>query len=119
MASSATQITVTNPYFLNENNTARLLMKEIMAIIVFINVGLASEGNGDFSTVDDLFTFNTYETGAKKITLSFTLHEQGDGYTSMVLLIRKWEIYGKYMNWAKTESSTGKFEVDPDGDGIH
>ena len=118
MASSATQITVTNPYFLNENNTARFVNEGDMHYS-FINVRLASEGNGDFSTVDDLFTFNTYETGAKKITLSFTLHEQGDGYTSDGSTHPEVEIYGKYMNWAEAESSTGTFEVDPDGDGIH
>ena len=118
MASSATQITVTNPYFLNENNTARFVNEGDMHYS-FINVRLASEGNGDFSTVDALFTFNTYETGAKKITLSFTLHEQGDGYTSDGSTHPVVEIYGKYMNWAEAESLTGTFEVDPDGDGIH
>lgn len=118
MASSATKITVTNPYFLNENNTARFINTGDIRYS-FINVRLASEGNGDFSTVDDLFTFNTYETEAKKITLSFTLHEQGDGYTSDGSTHPVVEIYGNYMNWAEAESSTGTFEVDPDGDGIH
>lgn len=117
MASSATMITVTNPYFLNENNTARFINTGDIRYS-FINVALASDGNGDFSTVEDLFTFNTYETGEKKITLSFTLHEQGDGYTldgtHPVV-----EIYGDYMDWATAETATGTFEVDADGDGIH
>ena len=117
MASSATMITVTNPYFLNENNTARFINTGDIRYS-FINVALASDGNGDFSTVGALFTFNTYETGEKKITLSFTLHEQGDGYTldgtHPVV-----EIYGDYMDWATAETATGTFEVDADGDGIH
>lgn len=116
MASSATMITVTNPYFLNENNTARFINTGDVRY-GFIDVRLASEGNGDFSTVEDLFTFNTYVTGEKKITLSFTLHEQGDGYTpdGTHPLV---EIYGDYMDWENAESSTGTFEVDPDGDGV-
>ena len=117
MASSATMITVTNLYFLNENNTARFINTGDIRYS-FINVALASDGNGDFSTVGALFTFNTYETGEKKITLSFTLHEQGDGYTldgtHPVV-----EIYGDYMDWATAETATGTFEVDADGDGIH
>ena len=118
MASSATTITVTNPYFLKENNTARFVNEGDMHY-GFINVRLASEGNGNFSTIEDLFTFNTYETGEKKITLSFTLHEEGDGYTPDGSTHPIVEIYGDYMDWENAKSSTGTFEVVSDGDGIY
>lgn len=117
MASSATTITVTNPYFLNENNTARFINTGDVRYS-FINVRLDSEGNGSFNNDDDLFTFNTYETGEKRITLSFTLHEEGDGYTPDGVHPEV-EIYGDYMDWSNAVTSTGTFEVDSDGDGIH
>ena len=113
---SATTITVTNPYFLKENNTTRFINTGD-SWYNFIDVTLESEGNGTFDETDALYTFNTFLTKDKKITLSFILHEEGDGYAaegSHNIV----EIYGDRINWDSAESETGNIVLDPDGDGI-
>lgn len=115
MAKSATQIKVTNPYFLDSNNTAEFNNTSSSEIFGFLDLKLSSDGNGTFSANDNIFTFNTYNTGNKPLTMTFRLHDEGDKVTTSEHVI---EIYGRYLDFANEGNNvvteTGTFTVRED-----
>lgn len=70
-ASSATSITVTNPYF-----------EEVDNVISFINEGDIRYGFGrvTLNDVEELYQFDNYNTYGAKLKLEFDLHTKGDRY---------------------------------------
>ena len=111
MANSATLIKVTNPYFLEENNTTDFNNTSSGNIFGFKNLTLSSEGNGSFNSGDNRFDFNTYNTKDKELTMSFLLHEDGDNVTTPEHVI---EIFGRYIDLNNVMTSTGTFTVRED-----
>lgn len=115
MAKSATQIKVTNPYFGDSNNTAEFNNISSSEIFGFLDLKLSSEGNGSFSANDNIFTFNTYNTVNKPLTMTFRLHDEEDKVTTSEHVI---EIYGRYLDFANEGNNvvteTGTFTVRED-----
>ena len=115
MAKSATQIKVTNPYFLDSNNIAEFNNVSSSEIFGFLDLKLSSEGNGSFSENDNIFTFNTYNTVNKPLTMTFRLHDEEDEVTTSEHVI---EIYGRYLDFANEGNNvvteTGTFTVRED-----
>lgn len=104
VATSATSIHVTNPYFYDENNVAK-----------FINEG---DNRYDFGRVtlagadgvehEDTYQFSEYKNSGKELTLRFDLHKQGDGWAGGEHKVV--EIYTDYL--IPLSSSTGTYTVD-------
>lgn len=136
VSQSQTYVTVTNPYFVNNSeeenydyptlpmtgdvprNVAKFENGEY--IYDFFNVSLSSSGNGSFERTPDqtnkgTFTFNDYDPYGKKMTLSFSMHEEGDGFTFDADAPHKpVEIYIDYGLSDSYQSSTGTIEEDPE-----
>lgn len=103
VATSATSIHVTNPYFYDENNVAK-----------FINEG---DNRYDFGRVtlagadgvehEDTYQFSEYKNSGKELTLRFDLHKQGDGWAGGEHKVV--EIYTDYL--IPLSSSTGTYTV--------
>lgn len=104
VATSATSIHVTNPYFYDENNVAK-----------FINEG---DNRYDFGRVtlagadgvehEDTYQFSEYRNSGKELTLRFDLHKEGDEWTGGEHKVV--EIYTDYL--IPLSSSTGTYTVD-------
>lgn len=102
MKTSATSITVLNPYFENINNTAS-----------FYN----GTARYDFGSVtlngrEDSFTFGSYDVVDKHLKVEFDLHTEGDGYQSSGdHPVYIYPSNPERMNLEATTSSTGKVEI--------
>lgn len=106
---SATEIKVTNPYFLDENNQTSFSNVPSGQVFGFIDLQLSSENNGTFE--GDSFTFNTYQTAEKTLTMTFYLHKEGDQVAMPEHVI---EIYGRFLDLENVKTETGTFIVRED-----
>lgn len=99
VAESATTITVTNPYFKNENNTATFDN---------VNVGdVFSFGTVTLNGFENLYTCQKQQNEGEELELQFDLHDQGDNVISPEE--HTIEIFGNYLDWSnvKIESPSG------------
>ena len=103
VATSATSIHVTNPYFYDENNVAK-----------FINTGdhrydfgRVTLAGADGTEHEDTYQFGAYTNAGKELTLRFDLHKQGDGWAGGEHKVV--EIYTDYL--IPLSSSTGTYTV--------
>lgn len=104
MASSATTITVTNPYFdCNGVDNVASFINEGQQRYNFNPVTL----NG----VESAYIFPTHETKGKSLTVGFKLHNQGEDVPSGDHPVRIYPSNYDRLDLEKTTSATGKVEV--------
>lgn len=126
MASSATSVKVTNPFFVNEASDPSIPDPYNVTSFRnnerydFFDVTLSSEGNGSFNATPDAtnkgtFTFTDYNPINKELTLSFYIHQDGDTYNEPHPEV---EIYADYLDLANAQTTTGIFTVRDDGECI-
>lgn len=107
VAESATTITVTNPYFKNENNTA-----------TFDNVNVGDVfGFGDVRLNDKTGTYTCFsqQNKGETLKLQFDLHNPGDNVISPDE--HTIEIFGNYLDWSNVQimsESGGSYTVRED-----
>lgn len=107
VAESATTITVTNPYFKNENNTA-----------TFDNVDVGDVfGFGDVRLNDKTGTYTCFsqQNKGETLKLQFDLHNPGDNVISPDE--HTIEIFGNYLDWSNVQimsESGGSYTVRED-----
>lgn len=106
VAESATTITVTNPYFKNENNTA-----------TFDNVNVGDVFDFGVVTLNDktgTYTCSSQQNKGETLELQFDLHSQGDNISPDEHTI---EIFGNYLDWSNVQiksESGGSYTVRED-----
>lgn len=106
VAESATTITVTNPYFKNENNTA-----------TFDNVNVGDVFDFGVVTLNDktgTYTCSSQQNKGETLKLQFDLHSQGDNISPDEHTI---EIFGNYLDWSNVQiksESGGSYTVRED-----
>lgn len=106
VAESATTITVTNPYFKNENNTATFDNVNVGDVFDFGVVTL----NGKTGT----YTCSSQQNKGETLELQFDLHSQGDNISPDEHTI---EIFGNYLDWNSVQiksESGGSYTVRED-----
>lgn len=103
IASSATDITVTNPYF-----------EEIDNVASFLNEGDQRYNFGRITLNDseNEYIFDKYETVGEKLILQFDLHTEGDGYQPEgTHPINIYPTTPERVKWDNVKSSTGTVEI--------
>lgn len=107
VAESATTITVTNPYFKNENNTATFDNVNVGDVFDFGKVTL----NG----FENLYTCSSQQNKGETLELQFDLHDPGDNVISPDE--HTIEIFGNYLDWNNVQimsESGGSYTVRED-----
>lgn len=107
VAESATTITVTNPYFKNENNTATFDNVNVGDVFDFGVVTL----NGKTGT----YTCSSQQNKGETLELQFDLHNPGDNVISPDE--HTIEIFGNYLDWSNVQiksESGGSYTVRED-----
>lgn len=107
VAESATTITVTNPYFKNENNTATFDNVNVGDVFDFGKVTL----NG----FENLYTCSSQQNKGETLELQFDLHDPGDNVISPDE--HTIEIFGDYLDWNNVQimsESGGSYTVRED-----